>query len=79
MARVAIKQISMCEGCPHFRVDMCAYGDAALSCVHPNGPGGKLTTDLITKMQIHHDCPLLDSEELSSTLRELIEGCIKNE
>lgn len=56
--RIITKEISMCEGCHHFRVDDCAYGDACYSCNHPNGPGGKLTSKVIIERKIHKDCPL---------------------
>lgn len=60
--RIVAKEISMCEECHHFIVDGHAYGNACLSCNHPNGPGGKLTMEVITKRKIHKDCPLLKKE-----------------
>lgn len=56
--RIDARIISMCEVCQYFRDNDLARGNARYFCDHPDGPGGKLTLELITKMQIHKDCPL---------------------
>lgn len=60
--RIVTEEITTCEECHYFRFDYCAYGNACLSCNHPNGPGGKLTLEVIEKKKIHKDCPLSKKE-----------------
>ncbi len=72
MSRFVIQEVKSCEGCPHFRDDICAEGDAVFSCIHPKGPGGKLTEDIVILKQIHDECPLpktIDLEELIDALQ----------
>lgn len=56
--RIETREITICEECHYFRDDDCVYGNARYSCNHPDGPGGKLTTEIITERTIHKDCPL---------------------
>ena len=56
--RIETREITSCSECHNFDVNNSCCGNAKYSCNHPNGPGGRLTQEIVLKRKIHKDCPL---------------------